>query len=75
MTTHERHMELVDAVNDAKTEQVHDMNYWKLQGWIDGVRFSGGSVDFIAADLAQFERGHENVPMCCGVFNNWRPKT
>ena len=73
MNLHNRHMQLVDAVNHAKTEHEHWIAYWKLEGWRDGVRDAGNEVDLIAADLEQFDRGFEARPMCCGVFSDWKP--
>ena len=71
MTLHEKQMELVDAVNNAKTTHEHAVAYWQLMGWREGVRACGREPDLIACDLTQFERGNENRPMCCGVFNDW----
>jgi hypothetical protein len=72
MTKHEKHMKLIDDVNNAKTR--HD--YWTahciLHGWREGMSDAGQYLDLIAADLTQFERGHEARPMCCGVFNDWK---
>lgn len=71
MTLHEKQMELVDAVNNAKTTNEHSVAYWQLMGWREGVRACGREPDLISCDLAQFERGHKDRPMCCGVFNDW----
>lgn len=70
---HDKHMELIDAVNNAATEHDHWTAHCRLEGWRDGVRDAGRRVDLIAADLEQFERGFESRPMCCGVFNDWQP--
>ena len=73
MTIHEKHMEYVDKVNNSKTQA----EYWhasgELHGFREGLRAAGVEPDLIACDLTQFERGHENRPMCCGVFNDWSP--
>lgn len=66
-------MAMVDAVNNAKTEREHQEAYDRLRGWRDGVRAAGIDVDLIAADLEQFSRGHEERPMNCGVFADWKP--
>jgi hypothetical protein len=68
LTTHDRHMQLIDAVNDATTPVAKREARARLEGWRDGVRYGGGFVDLIAADLEQFDRGHKDRPMCCGVF-------
>ena len=74
MNLHDKHIELVDAVNNSKTIAEHDRNYWFLAGWRAGQADAGYIVDLIAADLVQFERGFENRPMCCGVFSDWQPE-
>ena len=68
MTTHEIHMQLIDAVNNAATPAAKREAEAMLRGWRAGVRHAGGRVDLIAADLEQTNRGHEDRPMCCGVF-------
>jgi hypothetical protein len=68
VTTHGRHMQLIDAVNNAATPAAKREAEVRLEGWRDGVRHAGGFVDLIAADLEQFASGHEDRPMCCGVF-------
>jgi hypothetical protein len=68
LTTHGRHMQLIDAVNDATTPAAKREAEIRLEAWRDGVRHAGGFVDLIAADLEQFARGHGDRPMCCGVF-------
>ena len=71
-TMHEKHMTLVDAVNNAKTEEEH---FWKsryLHGWRQGIEDAGFQLDLCEADLEQFDRGFEHRPMCCGVFLDWQ---
>jgi hypothetical protein len=68
MTLHEKHMQMIDAVNNAVNREDYWTAYCKLWGWRDGVADAGGRLDYIAADLEQFDRGYENTPMCCGVF-------
>jgi hypothetical protein len=75
VSLHEKHMKLVDAVNNAKTEHEHYTLGQILHGWRDGVVDAGGRVDLCAADLEQFDRGFEHRPMCCGVFLDWEPKS
>ena len=74
MDIHEKHMLLIDAVNEAKTDREHWDAYMRLEGWRNGVKDAGGTVDLIAADLEQFERGHQDRLMCCGVFSDWKPQ-
>lgn len=73
MNIHEKHMEFVDKVNNSTTQSEHRWNYAVLYGFRDGLRAAGIEPDLIACDLTQFERGHENRSMCCGVFNDWKP--
>jgi len=73
VTIHEKHMQLVDAVNGAKTQLDHDIAERVLRGWREGVKDAGFALDLIRADWEQFDRGHANRPMCCGVFNDWKP--
>ena len=73
MTIHERHMQFVDDVNNAKTRDEHWGAYLKLIGFREGLRAAGIEPDLLACDLTQFERGHEGRGMCCGVFSDWAP--
>jgi hypothetical protein len=73
MTIHEKHMEMVDAVNNATTESGHWDAGMKLRGFREGLRAAGIEPNLCACDMTQFERGHEHRPMCCGVFNDWKP--
>jgi len=66
-------MQFVDAVNNAKSRDERWAADCKLHGFREGLRAAGIEPDLIACDLTQFERGHENRPMCCGVFSDWAP--
>ena len=68
MTRHEKHMQLIDAVNNATNPTEKRLAECRLEGWRDGVRDAGGRVDLIGADWEQIERGHGDRLMCCGVF-------
>jgi hypothetical protein len=68
---HEKHMALIDAVNNAKTQHEHWSAYCTLNGWRQGLRDCGLEPGLIEADLEQFSRGHEHRSMCCGVFTEW----
>lgn len=70
---HEKHMELIDAINNAVTQDEHRAAELRRHAWIEGVRDAGRDVDLIRADLEQFARGNEARPMCCGVFLDWEP--
>lgn len=73
MTIHERHMELIDAVNNAADREDYWRHYWMLCGWRDGLRSCGYEPDLIRADMEQIARGFKDRPMCAGVFNDWEP--
>lgn len=74
MTLHEKHMKLIDAVNNSDTIDENWTNQCILWGWQKGIEDAGLRLDLIAADLEQFERGNEHRPMCCGIFLDWEPK-
>ena len=69
-----KHLQLVDAVNDAKTQSEHDIAYWKLQGFREGLEHCGFHVGLIDADLHSMERFGPDRPMCCGVLLDWTPE-
>lgn len=75
MTLHQKHMAMIDAVNNATTRSEHEVARLRLSGWREGVRAAGKEPSLIGADLAQIDRGHGDRPMCCGVFNDWKPTT
>jgi hypothetical protein len=68
MTIQEKHMQFVDKVNNATTQLEQRYAEGELNGFREGLRAAGIQPDLIACDLAQFERGHGDRPMCCGVF-------
>lgn len=63
------------VVNDeSKTETEHQIAYWELMGWKQGVedardfKFNG---DYYYIDL--IDKGEmKERPMCCGVFLDWK---
>lgn len=63
-----RHFELIDAVNDAKTEREHAIAYARLRGWREGVVACGQNWSGITADHYTMEKHGEDVDMCCGVI-------
>ena len=72
---HSEHMKRVDAVNEAKTEREHQDANLVLKGFRDGLDAAGLSPRiYMDCDLAQFARGFEHRPMCCGVFLDWKPE-
>ena len=71
---HERHMEFIDAVNNAKTFAEHTANKAFLYGWRQGADDAGLTVDLKSADIEQIRRGHGERPMDYGVFLDWKPE-
>lgn len=67
------HLTLVDAVNDATTQVAHDIAYWTLVGYRQGVEDCGRTPDLIGADLHSMARFGEDRPICCGVLLDWKP--
>jgi len=66
------HTELVDLVNDAKTEHERSYALGVLQGWREGLSYCGRRWSFIEADEHSTERFGDR-PMCCGVLLDWKP--
>lgn len=69
-----KHTELIDAVNDAKTEGEHQYADVFLQGWRAGVDDAGGYWSGTWADMHTMKRFGEERPMCCGVLLDWKPE-
>lgn len=70
---HEKHIELLEAVNNAKTQQEHDRAEAVLEGFrlaLDTIYGHGFSL--MDADLYYLNQGVTR-PMCCGVFLDWKP--
>lgn len=72
MTIHEKHMHLIDKVNNAETELEHSCAEHYLKGWRDGVEYAGRGINYLHADLHQKNRGHRR-DMDAGVFLDWKP--
>ena len=72
MTTHQRHLELVDAVNAARTENEHHDAKMILRGFRDGLHAAGCHVDLIGCDFHTMEK-HGERDMVCGVLLDWAP--
>jgi len=71
MTLHDKHIELVEAVNNSSTNRGHDLANAVLHGWMKGVEDCGFRIDLCAADMHYINQGIDR-PMCCGVFLDWR---
>ena len=59
--------EMIDAVNDAATEDEHRIAQARLDGAREVIGWSG-----IADDNHTMSRFGEDRPMCCGVLLDWR---
>jgi len=67
------HTDLIDAVNEAKTQAERDIADAKLEGWRKGVEDCGRKWDFIEADVHSMAR-YGDRPICCGVLLDWKPE-
>lgn len=74
MNLREKHIQLVEAVNNATTEKEHRDHEMRLQWWREGVADSDRVLSYIAADMHYLNQGIER-PMCCGVFLDWKPNS
>lgn len=61
-----RHLDLVDAVNDASTRPEHERAYTYLRGYREGARIDG--FELMAADRHSMAKYGEDTDMCCGVL-------
>lgn len=74
----DKHIELIAAVNNAKTEEQHRTCEIYLRAWRDGVAAKAGvdhwmdAMDWMHADL-HHEGADAERPMCLGVFLDWQP--
>lgn len=64
-----KHTDLIDAVNNAKTQYEHDIAYARLKGWRDGRSDWCGA----SADAHTMTRVGPYRPMFCGVLLDWAP--
>jgi hypothetical protein len=72
MTLLDKHIELLEAVNNAKTNKQYDLAYHKLIGFRDALTAMNIN-QLIACDLHYLDQGIDR-PMCCGVFLDWEPE-
>lgn len=67
-----RHTDLIDAVNDARTEYEHNYARAFLAGWRAGQAECGRRWSLIEADEHSTARFGDR-PMCCGELLDWEP--
>ncbi len=65
-----RHLDLIRAVNSAKTQREHDRAEAFLLGWRNGNEEAGGRWCFIEAD-EDTEKLYPGRDCCCGVLLDW----
>lgn len=68
----DKHIELVEAVNNARSEEEHRLAHARLDGFRQGLLSCGIHPNLIACDLHYLDQGIER-PMCAGVFLDWTP--
>ena len=74
MSLQEKHIELVEAVNNALTDAAHHEARITLDGFrlaIEEVVDNPGDL-YMKCDLHYMNQGIDR-PMCCGVFLDWSP--
>ena len=67
------HLQLLDEVNESKTQIAHDLADAWLNGWRDGVGHMGGFWSSLDADNHTAKKYGKGRPMCCGVLMDWKP--
>lgn len=72
MNIRDKHIMLVELVNNSKSRYEHDLNLNYLRGWRTGVYDTGYRISLIECDLHYINNGID-VPMCGGVFLDWEP--
>lgn len=72
MTLHEKHIELIERVNNSTTRDEHKLRESELRAWREGVEDAGRRLDYMAADWFYMDQGIERE-MCCGVWFDWKP--
>ena len=73
MSIHDKHIKMVEAVNNAKTEAEHSVANLHLHSWREGVADGGTVLRLMDCDLHYMNQGIDR-PMCCGVWLDWKPK-
>jgi hypothetical protein len=70
-----KHIQLLEAVNNAKTQAEHD----RAEAVLEGFRIALAEayehrlgIDLMDCDRYYLDQGIDR-PMCCGVFLDWKP--
>jgi len=72
---HDKHLEMVRAVNDAKTEREHREADLRLQGFracADIVCCESFFGEMLMAADVYYANAGIGRPMCCGVWLDWK---
>ena len=72
MTLFERHIELIERINNARTVEEHGFAELYLAGFRNALRIMRVN-QLIDCDMYYISRGIDR-PMCCGVFLDWKPE-
>ena len=70
----EKHIDLVVAVNESKTEAEHRDAENRLRGFREAIQLFGINYgnQLMECDMYYINQGVD-APMCCGVFLDWEP--
>jgi len=71
MTLLEKHIEIVESVNNAQTNSEHQTASLRLNGFREALNLMGIN-QLMECDMHYIEQGIDR-PMCCGVFLDWEP--
>lgn len=72
MSLREKHIQLVESVNNSTTEAEHHDAQLRLGWWREGVMDADVNLSLMAADMHYLNQGIDR-PMCCGVWLDWTP--
>jgi hypothetical protein len=67
----DKHIELIEAVNNSKTEEQHYINMARLDGYRTALEIMQEEY-YIECDRYYIDKGVNRI-MCCGVFLDWIP--
>ena len=68
----DKHIELVEAVNSATTQEAHYHAQLRLGGFRDALEIIG-VLQLCECDNYYLDKGIDR-PMCCGVWLDWQPQ-
>ena len=68
-----KHIELIEAVNNATTEREHNKAETYLHGFREGVASLGRDNDLCGCDMHYINQGIDR-PMCAGVWLDWQER-